>query len=283
MKPAVSIVVVVLLMVAAGFIGYDRGRNDESQVIDPAQAQENAAGYAFALANLRALGDGIDRGFATGVDAGADRAEALGEQRGTTAAERLLARDDSGGAGPQPSGQIPTLDGSGAVLVVGDSLEVGTSPYLGAYLPGVRVQSSAEVGYTSDEIRGLFEDAFDGSQSVIVFDAGTNDSPTSPDVLAGNLQAVAAEIGDRCMVVPTINGPTIGGVDSRGLNRVVQEFAASRPGTQVPDWAGAVRANPDLMQPDGIHALPSGYDLRASLISDGIRACLGEDVFSLLP
>lgn len=283
MKSTVLIAAVVSLIVAAGFVGYDRGRNGGSQGIDPAQAQENAAGAAFALANLRAIGDGINRGFAIGVDAGAEKAEALGEQRGFTAAQRLLVRDGSTDSRPQASGQIPALDGSGAVLVVGDSLEVGTSPYLGAYLPGVTIESSAEVGYTSDEIRGLFEDAYDASQSVIVFDAGTNDSPTTPDVLAGNLQAVAAKIGDRCMVVPTINGPTIGGATSRGLNRVVQQFAASRPGTQVPDWAGAVRANPDLMQPDGIHALPSGYDLRASLISDGIRACLGEDVFSLSP
>jgi lysophospholipase L1-like esterase len=164
--------------------------------------------------------------------------------------------------------------GEGGALVVGDSLEVLTSPYLRRHLPGIPLTISAEGGYNSNQIRELFEQSYDPSQSVIVFDAGTNDNPAYPQILAANLTAVAAAIGERCMVVPTIHGFTVNGVGNEGKNLVVAEFAASRPGTQVPDWAAAAVTQPQLMQPDGLHPTPAGADLRARLIARGIRGCL---------
>jgi hypothetical protein len=109
---------------------------------------------------------------------------------------------------------------------------------------------------------------------VVVFDAGTNDNPAYPQILEENLAKVAATVGDRCMVVPTMHGFTVNGVDNSGKNRVVRAFAASRPGTQTPDWAGAVAAHPDLLQPDGLHPIPAGAELRARLIAQGVQACL---------
>jgi hypothetical protein len=165
--------------------------------------------------------------------------------------------------------------GGGGVLVVGDSLEELTSPYLKQYLPGVSLTVNAVGGSNSFQIFDLFQESYDPSQSVIVFDAGTNDNPAYPEILAGNLRKVAAEIGDRCMVVPTIHGLTVNGIDSSGKNRVVEEFAASRPGTQVPDWATAEETHPELMQADDLHPIAAGAELRARLIAGGIKACLG--------
>jgi len=164
--------------------------------------------------------------------------------------------------------------GNGGVLVVGDSLEVLTSPYLQRHLPGVQLTVNAEGGYNSNQIRELFEESYDPSHSVVVFDAGTNDNPAYPQILAENLAAVASAIGDRCMVVPTIHGFTVDGVDNTGKNRVVRAFAASRPGTQAPDWAGAIAAQPELLQSDGLHPTPEGADYRAQLIARGVDACL---------
>lgn len=164
---------------------------------------------------------------------------------------------------------------SGGVLVVGDSLEELTSPYLKQYLPGVPLTVNAVGGSNSFQIFDLFQESYDPSQSVIVFDAGTNDNPAYPQILAGNLRKVAAEIGDRCMVVPTIHGLTVNGIDSAGKNRVVEEFAASRPGTQVPDWARAEETHPELMQADDLHPIAAGAELRAHLIAQGIKTCLG--------
>ncbi len=165
--------------------------------------------------------------------------------------------------------------GNGGVLVVGDSLEELTSPYLKRYLPGVQLTINAVGGYNSFQIFDLFEESYDPSQSVIVFDAGTNDNPAYPEILAGNLGKVAEIVGERCLVVPTIHGFTVDGIDNTGKNQVVAAFAASRPGTQVPDWARAEETHPELMQADDLHPTAAGADLRARLIARGVKACLG--------
>jgi hypothetical protein len=74
--------------------------------------------------------------------------------------------------------------------------------------------------------------------------------------------------------VPTIHGFTVNGVDNTGKNRVVAEFAASRPGTQVPDWAAVVATHPELMQADNLHPIEEGADYRAQLIAQGVEGCL---------
>ena len=177
-----------------------------------------------------------------------------------------------------------SASGGGGVLLVGDSLEELTSPYLRRYLPSVPLTVDAVGGSNSYQIYELFEQSYDPSQSVIVFDGGTNDNPAYPQILAENLNKVSDVIGDRCMVVPTVHGYTVNGIDNSGKNRVVQEFAASRPGTQTPDWAGAVAAHPELMQADGLHPTPAGGELRAQLIAQGILGCLaGESTPSAAP
>ena len=131
----------------------------------------------------------------------------------------------------------PSADAQpGGVLVVGDSLEELTSPYLKRYLPGVPLTVDAVGGSNSYQIFDLFQESYEPSQSVVVFDAGTNDNPEYPQILAGNLAKVAAIVGPgRCIVVPTIHGYTVNGVDNTGKNRVVRQFAASRPGPRCPN------------------------------------------------
>jgi hypothetical protein len=164
--------------------------------------------------------------------------------------------------------------GSGRVLVVGDSLEELTAPYLQHLLPGVPITVNAVGGSNSYQIFDLFQESYEPSDSVIVFDAGTNDDPEYPQILAENLLQVAAIAGNRCLVVPTIHGFTVNGVDNTGKNRAVAEFAASRPGTQTPDWAGFVHTHPQLMQSDGLHPIEAGAQGRAELIAAGISRCL---------
>jgi hypothetical protein len=171
-----------------------------------------------------------------------------------------------------PSAQA--APGSGRVLVVGDSLEELTSPYLGHFLPGVPITVNAVGGSNSFQIFDLFQESYEPSDSVIVFDAGTNDDPEYPQILAENLKKVAATVGERCLVVPTIHGFTVNGVDNAGKNRVVAEFAAARPGTQTPDWAAFVHTHPQLMQSDNLHPIEAGSEARAEMIAAGISRCL---------
>jgi hypothetical protein len=164
--------------------------------------------------------------------------------------------------------------GNGAVLVVGDSLGELTSPYLERYLRGIPLTVNAVGGSNSYEILDLFQESYDPSQSVIVFDAGTNDNPNYPQILAENVRKVAAAVGERCIVLPTVHGYTVEGTNNDGKNRVVAQFASSRPGTQVPDWAGAIARDPGLLQSDGLHPTTAGADHRAQLIAQGVLGCL---------
>src|SRR3954451_4318970 len=164
--------------------------------------------------------------------------------------------------------------GQGGVLVVGDSLEVLTSPYIQRYVP-VPVTVNAVGGYNSYQIYDLFQESWNPSFQVVVFDAGTNDNPQYPEILAGNLAKVAATVGpNTCLVVPTIHGFTVNGYNNDGKNNVVMQFAASRPGTQTPDWATFEQTHPELMQADDLHPIAQGADARAQLIAQGVKACL---------
>ncbi len=161
-----------------------------------------------------------------------------------------------------------------SVLVVGDSLEELTSPYLPNYLPGVKLTVNAVGGSNTYEILDLFEASYEPSQQVIVFDGGTNDNPNYPQILEENLAKVAATVGNRCMVVPTVHGYTVEGTDNHGKNAVVHRFAASRPGTQTPDWANFVNHHPEAMQSDNLHPTEEGSERRAELIAEGILGCI---------
>ena len=189
-----------------------------------------------------------------------------------TLAVALFALAAPGAAALAPAARA--AEGSGRVLVVGDSLAELTSPYLAHLLPGVPITVNAVGGSNSFQIFDLFQESYEPSDSVIVFDAGTNDDPEYPQILAENLSKVASTVGNRWIVVPTIHGFTVNGVDNAGKNRVIAEFAASRPGTQTPDWAGFVRTHPQLMQSDGLHPIEAGSEARAELIAAGISRCL---------
>jgi hypothetical protein len=158
-----------------------------------------------------------------------------------------------------------------SVLVVGDSLEVGSGPYLRALLPGVTVD--AEKGRTSSEGVRVLSSLLDPSVRVIVFPLGTNDSPSNAGGLAANLAAVRQLAGDRCVVVATLSRPPVGGVSVAGLNGVVEQFAG-RPAAQVADWRTVVASIPSLLVRDRVHATGDGYSVRATLLAEAVQGCL---------
>jgi hypothetical protein len=173
---------------------------------------------------------------------------------------------------PAASAQTPRI-GTGTVLVVGDSLGVGTEPYLRQELPGTPILDDSVGGRPSPGGLDALRAEISPSDAVIVFAMGTNDNPAYPEIMAGNLESVAQIAGDRCIVVPTIARPPVSGVSDAGINRVIKSFAASHVNVEVVAWKAAVRAQPGLLV-DGIHATPEGYALRASLIAQAVDTCL---------
>ena len=156
---------------------------------------------------------------------------------------------------------------SASVLVVGDSLVVGTAPYL----PG-HVTSDGRVGRPSTEAVSVLRAKFSG-QDVVVFDAGVNDDPAQPARLSTDLAAARSITGSRCLVVATMSRPPYNGVSVDGLNRAVRSFAASTPNVRLVDWRGAAVANPQLINSDGVHPTTAGYQLRARLFAQAIANC----------
>ena len=162
---------------------------------------------------------------------------------------------------------------SGDVYVVGDSLEVGTGPYLSQLLPGLTVRVDADESRSSAAGEPVVAARLRSSDDIVVFDLGTNDNPSRTGSLAANLSAVGRLVGDRCLVVATIHRPPAGGVSYDGLNGVIRSFVQQRPNTELVDWGSFASAHPDLLYSDGVHPTAAGYQLRARLISEGIESC----------
>jgi hypothetical protein len=55
------------------------------------------------------------------------------------------------------------------------------------------------------------------------------------------------------------------------------ERISSAPNVRVMDWLAASATGPGLMSPDGVHATPDGYAVRARALASEISAC-GERV-----
>jgi lysophospholipase L1-like esterase len=167
----------------------------------------------------------------------------------------------------------PSALAQGGVLVVGDSLEVGTSPYLQGLLGGIPLTVDAQTSRPSSTGVAILRSRLQSGDRVVVFDLGTNDDPAQPQALAADLAAVRGIAGERCVVVATLNRPPYNGVSIDGLNQVVRGFAAGSPPAQLVDWRGAALSQPGLLGPDGVHATPSGYSMRAELIARGVLDC----------
>ena len=164
---------------------------------------------------------------------------------------------------------------AGSVLVIGDSLQVGTGPYLEQQLGALPVESDDRQSRGSGEGLEALRARLRPDHEVVVFDMGTNDDPSNPNALYANLQAARAASGDRCLVVATILRPPYNGVTVDGMNAAVERFALDNPGVQLVDWYGVATSTPGILYEDGVHARPEGYALRGRLIADAVRSCGG--------
>ena len=164
---------------------------------------------------------------------------------------------------------------AGSVLVIGDSLQVGTGPYLEQQLGALPVESDDRQSRGSGEGLEALRARLRPDHDVVVFDMGTNDDPSNPNALYANLQAARAASGDRCLVVATILRPPYNGATVDGMNAAVERFALDNPGVQLVDWYGVATGTPGILYEDGVHARPEGYALRGRLIADAVRSCGG--------
>jgi lysophospholipase L1-like esterase len=163
---------------------------------------------------------------------------------------------------------------SASVLVVGDSLGVGTEPSLRAALGAVEIDADSRNGRTSAEGVAVLRERLLPEHETVVFDLGTNDGPTGVALTAGSLAAARELAAGRCLVVATLNHPPRAGVAIDAQNVSIGRFVAETPGAALVDWHAAAGSTRGLLRPDGVHATSAGYALRGQLFAEAVRSCL---------
>jgi hypothetical protein len=163
--------------------------------------------------------------------------------------------------------------GSGAVLVIGDSLQVGSAPYLQRALPQLSFTVDAESGRTSSEGLAILRERLSQAHGVVVFDLGVNNSPSAPGVLAADLEALRGLAGDRCLVLATLSRPSLGGASVAAGNAVIRSFAAASPQVRLVEWREATLGSPGLLMGDGVHGTAQGYAVRGRLVAQAVESC----------
>lgn len=160
--------------------------------------------------------------------------------------------------------------GDSDVLVVGDSLAVGTQPYLPGLLADRTLVSDVQGGITTPQGMRLLRIALRTvAPRTVVFSLGSNDGP-DPQRFADRIRRTLALLSPRtCVVWSTIIRPRRKG-DYRRLNRVLHTVKRRDPRVVLVDWEHAVTGGA-VSLPDGLHADPDGYRYRSAMIADAVH------------
>ena len=160
------------------------------------------------------------------------------------------------------------------VLVVGDSLAVGTEPFLAELLPGSDLTWDARSGRTTPEGMQALRAALHAvTPQTVVVSLGTNDG-SDPARFADRLRRTLAAIPpSACVVWASIIRPPRKGA-YLGLNRVLRARAQHDPRLSVVNWDAAV-ARGSVLLPDGLHPDSTGYRYRSRLVARAVRRGCG--------
>jgi lysophospholipase L1-like esterase len=156
------------------------------------------------------------------------------------------------------------------VLVVGDSLAVGTMPYLAPMLGGRNIVAAAKNGITTPEgMKLVRQELRVVTPKTVIISLGTNDG-ADPHRFADRVRRTMALLPENaCVVWATIIRPKRKGA-YRGLNRVLYQAKHRDPRIVVINWEHAVNVGAVYL-PDGLHADAAGYRYRSAMISDAIE------------
>jgi lysophospholipase L1-like esterase len=170
---------------------------------------------------------------------------------------------DARGA-PAPQVAPPT------VLIVGDSLAVGTEPFLGQLLNQRDLSWDARSGRTTPQgLLALRADLRNLAPQTVVVSLGTNDG-SNPQRLASRARRLLRIVPPTaCVVWPAIIRPPRKGA-YHGLNRVLRDLARRDHHLAVPAWDHAVNRG-SVVLPDGVHPDTDGYRYRSGLIAAAVN------------
>ena len=161
---------------------------------------------------------------------------------------------------------------SRSVLDLGDSLSVGTAPYLSARVRGYRIERIHDVGLNAYDAADIVAGRWPSLPAVLVVSAGTNDDPRIVSTFWRAVSSVVRTAGPgRCVVWPTIVRPPAVGATYDGLNRALARVAARNRNLALVDWVGMVRRHPSWLSADRVHVSVAGYRARAAAIAAAVQ------------
>lgn len=157
------------------------------------------------------------------------------------------------------------------VLVVGDSLAVGTEPFLAPLLAEQSLVTDVRNGITTPQGMRLLRISLKTVvPRTVVIQLGTNDGG-DPERFANRLRRTLELLPlDTCVVWSTIIRPRRKG-PYRAINRVLHKLKKQEPRLVVVDWEHAVTGGAVVL-PDGLHADDAGYRYRSAMIADAVNA-----------
>jgi hypothetical protein len=165
------------------------------------------------------------------------------------------------------------------LFVYGDSLAVGTEPYMADALPDWRVRQDVEVDRHLPGTARALRDRGERLAPVVHISIGTVDDPNRRRRFRrGVRRALRAAGPERCVVWTNIYRPVIRlGVELNGwepLNEILDREAARRSNLVVVDWAAMVMDHLDWRSSfDATHVDERGYKARASAIAQATEDC----------
>jgi lysophospholipase L1-like esterase len=174
------------------------------------------------------------------------------------------------------AGKLPY---SRSLLVVGDSLTVGTRPYLPHYLRRWRIRQEVAISTQVTAGPGIMRRYGRHLPRVIFVNLGTNGDPRAAGTFESAIRRVMHVAGKhRCVVWSSIVRPPVAGASYARLNRVLADQARRRKNLMLFRWVRLARAHPYWFGADHVHVTATAYRIRAKAMAKQIRACRREAV-----
>jgi len=166
------------------------------------------------------------------------------------------------------------VPGSRTLLVAGDSLTVGTEPYIHRYLRGWHIRQRVDISTQVTEGPGILKSYGRHLPRVIFVNLGTNGDPRATGTFLSAIRRTMRIAGPRrCVVWASIVRPPVGGASYHRLNRVLAAQARKRPNLIMFRWVRLARRHPSWFGPDHVHVTATGYKVRARAMATQIRHC----------
>ena len=160
---------------------------------------------------------------------------------------------------------------TGALTMVGDSLNVGTDPYLREALPHWDIDAHDRIGRSTEEGLDVLREQRSSLARVVVVSLGTNDAEGTEDRFRELVGEAVALVGpNRCLVWATIVDD---GAERTRFDDVLRDVADANTNVRLVEWASLVAENENLLAGDLVHGTPVGYARRAEATVDALRTC----------